>query len=326
MAIDVRRYGIEKILVVAVLFLAVLFSWLDPIDSHANQQVDDGLKRALVTFASARALNAVISVVQGTEITAQPLGFGLTVTVGQILDPVNDLVEQFSNLMLVACVAFGVEKVLLTVGASWIVSLLFSSIVIAWIGLYLLNRDRPAWISRAMIILVVIRFALPFSLVGSGLIFDGFLKTKYDHSHAAIQSVSTDLSATKDFIEEDTASTAQNSAGEAQKKPGFFGRLLGPRVEKNGASDSNTGETGAEAPNNSEKQSFWSKINPKKRIENLKQSVEKITERIIDLMVVFVFQTILMPLIFLWLFISLVRGSNQIPAEALAWIKSKTSK
>jgi hypothetical protein len=46
------------------------------------------------------------------------------------------------------------------------------------------------------------------------------------------------------------------------------------------------------------------------------------TERIIDLMVVFVCQTILMPLVFLWLFISVARGSTV--TEALAWVKSKT--
>jgi hypothetical protein len=321
MAINVRRYGVEKILVVAVLFFTVLFSWLDPIDSQANQQVDDGLQRALVTFASARALNALISVAQGTEVAVHPFGFGMNLTVGQILDPVNDLVEQFSDLMLVACVAFGVQKVLLTVGASWIVSLLFTGIAVIWVSLYLSNKSRPAWITRAMITLVVIRFALPLSLVGSGLVFDGVLKTKYDHGYASIQSLDT-ASAQNDFVEEHTVSATQNSADESQKKPGFFARLFGQRVEKDGASDPSIGETGAESLQNSEKQSFWSKLNPKKRIENLKQSIEKMTERIIDLMVVFVCQTILMPLVFLWLFISVARGSTV--TEALAWVKSKT--
>lgn len=56
--------------------------------------------------------------VQGTEISAAPVGVGMTFTPGQILDPLNDLIEQFSQVMLVAMVAFGVEKVLLTAGAA----------------------------------------------------------------------------------------------------------------------------------------------------------------------------------------------------------------
>lgn len=44
---------------VMVLILAVC-SWFSVLDSTADQQVDAGLKRALISFAAARALNAVI--------------------------------------------------------------------------------------------------------------------------------------------------------------------------------------------------------------------------------------------------------------------------
>ena len=94
----------------------VLCSWLAPLDAPAVQQVDAGLKRALVSFATARALNAVISVVQGTELAIQPAGIGLILTPGQVLELINDLIENFSDLMLAACVAFGVQKVLIGIG------------------------------------------------------------------------------------------------------------------------------------------------------------------------------------------------------------------
>lgn len=45
---------------------------------------------------------------QGTEVAVEPAGVGVIFTPGQILDPVNDLLEQFSNLMLAASVAFGI--------------------------------------------------------------------------------------------------------------------------------------------------------------------------------------------------------------------------
>ena len=46
----------------------ILGSWLAPLDTPAIKQVDAGLKRALVSFAAARTLNALISVAQETEI------------------------------------------------------------------------------------------------------------------------------------------------------------------------------------------------------------------------------------------------------------------
>jgi heme A synthase len=62
---------------VVLLVIAVLAgAWLQPLDDPAKQRVDDGLQRALVTYGSARVLHAVVSVVQGTEISATPAGVG----------------------------------------------------------------------------------------------------------------------------------------------------------------------------------------------------------------------------------------------------------
>ena len=77
-------------------------------DDTAESYADEALKRALVTFAAARTLNGVISVVQSTEV-----GVGVTVAVGQILDPVNDLIERFSGVMLVAASSLGLQNVML---------------------------------------------------------------------------------------------------------------------------------------------------------------------------------------------------------------------
>src|SRR5690606_26053853 len=103
-----------------------------PLDNAATQQVNAGLQRALVSFATARALNAVISAAQGTEVSVQPLGVGLNFAPGQLLDPVNDLVEQFANLMLMASVAFGVQKILIVMGAYWLISLAFTAVALGW--------------------------------------------------------------------------------------------------------------------------------------------------------------------------------------------------
>lgn len=95
--------------------LVIAGAWLPPVQTVADAQIDAGLKRALVAFAAARTLNAAISVAQGTEVGVQ-VGVGMTLTLGQALDPVNDLVEQFASLMLMASVAFGVQKALLAIG------------------------------------------------------------------------------------------------------------------------------------------------------------------------------------------------------------------
>ena len=76
----------RRIILAVFLAIVILCSWLSPLDAPAIRQVDAGLKRALVSFAAARTLNALISVAQGTEISALPFGVGVTLTPGQVLD------------------------------------------------------------------------------------------------------------------------------------------------------------------------------------------------------------------------------------------------
>lgn len=90
--------------VLLVLLTAVTFL---PFTRAATQeQLESAAGRALAAFAVARALNAVISVVQETEVGFS-LGVNITAEPGQVLDPLNDLVERFSLVALTAAAVLG---------------------------------------------------------------------------------------------------------------------------------------------------------------------------------------------------------------------------
>lgn len=254
----------------------ILCSWLAPLDSTAIQQVDAGLKRALVSFATARALNAVISVAQGTEVSVQPIGFGVNFTPGQLLDPVNDLVEQFSNLMLAASIAFGVQKVLIGIGAYWLISLVLTTVAIGWAWLYFRQQQPPVWLSRMLVVLLMIRFAIPMVTIGTDLLFQKFMAADYETSQQGI----------------DTAS-------------GIVAKL-NPPVTVN---SENLGVV--------EKiKGWWSQnVDVKTRFENLKQAAEQATEHIIKLIVIFLLQTLVIPLLLLWALYGVVRGAFEWPRQ-----------
>lgn len=254
----------------------ILCSWLAPLDSTAIQQVDAGLKRALVSFATARALNAVISVAQGTEVSVQPIGFGVNFTPGQLLDPVNDLVEQFSNLMLAASIAFGVQKVLIGIGAYWLISLVLTTVAIGWAWLYFRQQQPPVWLSRMLVVLLMIRFAIPMVTIGTDLLFQKFMAADYETSQQGI----------------DTAS-------------GIVAKL-NPPVTVN---SENLGVV--------EKiKGWWSQnVDVKTRFENLKQAAEQATEHIIKLIVIFLLQTLVIPLLLLWALYGVARGVFEWPRQ-----------
>lgn len=260
----------RRIILALSVAIMLLCAWLAPLDSTAIKQVDAGLKRALISFATARVLNAVISVAQGTEVSFQPFGVGVNLTPGQVLDPVNDLVEQFSTLMLAASVAFGMQKVLISIGGHWLISLALTTAALGWTWLYFRQQQPPAWLSKMLVILLMLRFAIPVVTIGTDLLFQKFMAADYETSQQVI----------------DTA-------------PGRLATLNPPApvaLENQGAL---------------EKMKEWlpKTADVKARFESLKQAAEQATEHIIKLIVIFLLQTLLIPLLLLWALYVAARGA-----------------
>ncbi len=111
----VRRFSLLALTAV-LLFLA----WRAPIDEAARVQVRDDLARAATVFAVARAIGSGLSVVQSANVDAKLFGTGVGFSPGQALRPVQEFVDRFAALMLAASVAFGIQLLLLEIGAHWV--------------------------------------------------------------------------------------------------------------------------------------------------------------------------------------------------------------
>lgn len=116
------RYYKPAITLVALLLLTLAFTGL--IDKTGQEVTEAAFKRALLTFGVARGLNGAISVAQGTEISISPGGLGLNLTPGEILDPVNDLIERFSWVMLMSSTSLGIQQIFITISSSLAATLL----------------------------------------------------------------------------------------------------------------------------------------------------------------------------------------------------------
>lgn len=77
----------------------------------SQEALHDNLAQATAVFATARVIDAAVSVAQTVEVSA-----GLGVQPGQVLDPVNDLVERFSTMMLGATIVLGGATLLVKAG------------------------------------------------------------------------------------------------------------------------------------------------------------------------------------------------------------------
>ena len=70
-----------KVLLSLVVVMVVILSITTQVDFSAAQIHDQALQRALAAFGIAKALNGVISLIQGTELSVTPIGIGLTFSV-----------------------------------------------------------------------------------------------------------------------------------------------------------------------------------------------------------------------------------------------------
>lgn len=245
------KVGAQAILIAALLVLV----WWGPGDHQADQALENGLERALVTFALARTLNGVISVAQGTELAMQPAGVGLTVAVGELLDPVNDLVERFSWVMLLSATSIGMQQLLLELSIWWGMSALFSVAAISWL---LARGQRRQWrivTTRALLFVMLLRLALPFSLLLGQWVHGHFLQERYEQSTAAVEQTAERL---RTFDPE-------------QADQSLFERIVG---------DSNL------LPD----------------LDEIADVAADLVGRLIDLIVLFLLETVVLPLLFIWTF------------------------
>jgi hypothetical protein len=291
----------RKSLYTLILVLVAALAASGIADDVSDDYAEDALKRALATFAVARTLNGVISVAQGTEIALEPGGVGVMLTPGQILDPINDLVERFSSVMLVAASSLGLQIVLLDILSWWVltaalIASLVAAVVLMWWPEQRENRF-VVLIPKVALALTVIRFALPVIIICTNFVFQTFLETRHDAASSELSTSARQIEQISADVDDEGAPDAQEGAGADDGAFEFPGWDELAADIRDSAARLYTSTTG------------WIRSNSvSERMAGLQESASSATSHIIDLIVIFVLQTILFPLVFLWLFVEALKA------------------
>lgn len=266
-----HKFDWHKLSVSLAALVLAMCGLLSVFDDLGQEYTDASFKRALVTFGIARGLNGVISVAQGTEVAMEPAGVGVIFAPGQILDPVNDLVERFSWIMLASTTSLGVQGLSLKMFSSTGFSAAVAVVVIIAVGLAWRSGVQRHWrrrFVRAAALLLIIRFLIPALAICSEGFYQLFLASEYDTSSAYLSQTRETLGRLND--DKDVAITPSDDLS-------WYESLR------------------------RDLQSTMSAMDVDKHVAELQEAVEHLTEHTINLIVVFTVQTILFPLFFLWL-------------------------
>jgi len=170
----------HKSLIVAVSLLLIVLSFSGGLDKKGRAIVDDSFDQALVVFGTAKALNGVISLAQGTEVGPP----GVTIAIGEVLDPVNDLVERFSWIMLASITSLGIQTIFMNIVTDDLFNYLLLTLIVS-LDLWLIfrsGRDAKAkgLFYRLAMIMLFLRFSVPLMSIANDLTYTHFVQNQYN--------------------------------------------------------------------------------------------------------------------------------------------------
>ena len=264
--------GATRILLTFLFVLAIILSMTQTLDTKSKMHIDKAFNRAFITFGISKALNGVISVAQGTEVAIQPAGIGINLTPGQILDPVNDLIERFSWVMLASTTSLGIQKTFLLMSKWPPFNYFINSFFILSLALLFIKikqmRNIKTFILRFSLLLLVLRFTVPVAGMCNELVYQAFLKNDYDTS-------SRQLEFTTEKID-------QLNQDEQMKQPDVKKKSVWESAKEFYNTTANM-------------------LDISDRIEKYKKAATETTQHVISLIVVFAFQTIIIPFLFIYI-------------------------
>lgn len=153
--------------------LSVAVSWTGVLEQLSTEYLDGALLQAATAFAVARVLNALISLLQSVEISVMVA----SVHPGELLDPINDLVEQFSQVMQWAIGSLVIQKVMLGVVSHRLFTVVLTAIaaVVLVCSLLVPTSRGTLLLFRAFLCCVFLRLALALSVLLNAAVDHAFL-------------------------------------------------------------------------------------------------------------------------------------------------------
>ena len=178
----------QPILIIALLIV----SWGGAVDNLAAYLNGESIKDAAIIYGVARSINGVISLIQSAEIGP----IYASVRPGELLDPMNDLIERFSSVMAWSLSSLVLQKVLLSVFSSYSFKVIFTiccalMFVLKWLPLSAHIVAR-AW--SLFLIVASLRFSIAIVCALTAAVDQGFIQKMEQASFQAVKTFSSEIS------------------------------------------------------------------------------------------------------------------------------------
>jgi hypothetical protein len=175
---------------------------LPVLDTTTGAYFQESITKAGVAYATCRVINASVSIVKESNLQLEPAGIGVSLAVGQALDPIDDMTERLSDVLVTAITSLGVQKLAYEISVSLVppilAVLLFVLSVLIWF-----ENERMAFcrktVFRFLLLLVIARFCLPLSSMANDFLYNHFFLDSISKANQELALASAELDDLKDF-------------------------------------------------------------------------------------------------------------------------------
>jgi hypothetical protein len=168
--------------------VAALLVFAPWVDSRGDAYLEATFARTLAALAATRGLDSAISLAQSSEVSFS-FGPGGSLGIGQALDPVNDLVEQYGALLLTSTTALGVQRLGMQIGRTlgwWLFVPALAALAVAAVCGGRGRQTAIGWSRRLFGLALFARLALPAAGWIDSWVADRFLEANYQQAAAVV--------------------------------------------------------------------------------------------------------------------------------------------
>lgn len=165
-------------------FIALmLLCWVEHYNHFILQFLDQALLQSTLIYASARSVNAAISLLQSGEV-----GIGIaSIQPAQLLDPINDLAEYTSAAMRLAIGSLFIQRVLYTISSGALFSGLFTTVLFGYF-ICVWRNYLPIVRNKIIYTFILIRFLVPAIVLSTGIVSQAFLDAQIDQQNLQVSA------------------------------------------------------------------------------------------------------------------------------------------
>jgi len=159
-----------------VLSVVLLFSGelkVPGLDRATDSYFHEAMTEAGIVYGTCRLINASVSIVKESSLQLEPGGVGVSLAVGQALDPIDDMTERLSDVVVTAIASLGVQKLAYEIGVSYAPPVFAFFLLILSFSLLVVNRKINVLqriLVRYVLLVVIARFCLPISSLANAYI------------------------------------------------------------------------------------------------------------------------------------------------------------